>query len=234
MVRAGLEWFLKGTGIGATNHMEVGGFVRTNDKVEHPNLQYHFLPAAIGDYQNPLGYKPAFQAHVCTVRALSRGRIEIQSKDPLAHPKIEPNYLTDEYDLQEMREAIRFTRELFAQKAFDDYRGEEIRPGKDIQSDEELNEFIYNTTESAMHPSCTCKMGSPDDPMSVTDHHGKVHGIEGLRICDASIMPSIVSGNLNAPVIMMAEKISDHIRNRPILAPQPVPVWTHQQSQQQK
>lgn len=225
MIRAGLDWFLNGKGIGATNHMEVGGFVRTNDDVEHPNLQYHFLPAAIGDYHNPLGDCPAFQAHVGTLRAKSRGSIRIKSSDPKEYPEIEPNYLTHEDDMRELREAIHVTRKIFAQPAFDRFRGKEIRPGPDVQTDEELDNFIYTSTESAMHPSCTCKMGVDD--MSVVDAYGKVYGIEGLRVCDASIMPSILSGNLNAPTIMMAEKIADSIRGVAPLPREENKVWTH-------
>ena len=150
------------------------------------------------------------------MRSPSRGRIQLKSKDPRQHPSILFNYMSHEQDWQEFRDAIRITREIMAQPALDPYRGREISPGIDCQSDAELDAFIREHAETAFHPSCSCKMG--EDDMAVVDGQGRVHGLQGLRVVDASIMPEIITGNLNATTIMMAEKIADRIRGR-----QPLP-----------
>lgn len=157
-----------------------------------------------------------FQAHVGSMRSPSRGRIQLKSKDPRQHPSILFNYMSHEQDWQEFRDAIRITREIMAQPALDPYRGREISPGAHVQSDAELDAFIREHAETAFHPSCSCKMG--EDDMAVVDGQGRVHGLQGLRVVDASIMPEIITGNLNATTIMIAEKIADRIRGR-----QPLP-----------
>ncbi|MGY3961860.1 choline dehydrogenase [Aeromonas popoffii] len=208
----GAQWLFQGTGIGASNQFEAGGFIRSSAEFEWPNIQYHFLPVAI-NYNGSNGVKEhGFQAHMGSMRSPSRGRIQIKSKDPRQHPSILFNYMATEQDWREFRDGIRITREIMAQAALDPYRGREISPGKDVQSDAELDAFIREHAETAYHPSCSCKMG--EDDMAVVDGQGRVHGIEGLRVVDASIMPLIVTGNLNAPTIMMAEKIADNIRGR--------------------
>ena len=208
----GAQWLFQGKGIGASNQFEAGGFIRSSAEFEWPNIQYHFLPVAI-NYNGSNGVKEhGFQAHMGSMRSPSRGRIQIKSKDPRQHPSILFNYMATEQDWREFRDGIRITREIMAQAALDPYRGREISPGKDVQSDAELDAFIREHAETAYHPSCSCKMG--EDDMAVVDGQGRVHGIEGLRVVDASIMPLIVTGNLNAPTIMMAEKIADNIRGR--------------------
>ncbi len=154
-------------------------------------------------------YRP-IQAHVGSMRSESRGRIQLRSKDPHAAPSILFNYMSREKDWQEFRDAIRLTREIIAQPAFDQYRGREIAPGPDVTSDAELDAFVRQHAETAYHPCGSCRMGS--DELAVTDGQGRVHGLEGLRVVDASLFPLIPTGNLNAPTIMLAEKIADHIR----------------------
>jgi choline dehydrogenase len=207
----GMQWTFLGTGPGATNHFEAGGFIRSRAGVEHPDLQYHFLPIAASYDGSETAPGHGFQAHVGPMRPTSRGWVKLKSKDPRQHPAILFNYMQTEGDRQEMRAGVRLTREIFAQKAFDPYRGEELSPGPDVRTDAEIDAHIRRKAESAYHPSCSCKMGLPSDPMAVVDAEGRVHGMEGLRVVDASIMPSVVSGNLNAPVIMMAERLSDAI-----------------------
>mgnify|MGYP000961055950 CR=1 FL=1 len=227
--RIGLEWLLFHRGPGASSHFEAGGFIRSRAGVEHPDLQYHFLPIAV----NYDGSQPAkghgYQAHVGPMRPTARGRLWLRSGDPRQPPAFVFNYMGTEGDRQEMRAAVRLTREIFAQKAFDPFRGEELAPGEAVRSDAEIDAFVRRRAESAYHPSCTCRMGPASDPTAVVDADTRVHGLEGLRVVDASIMPDIVSGNLNAPTIMLAEKAADRIAGRPPLAPQEVPVWIHPQ-----
>ncbi len=226
-LKIGLQWILFRSGHGASNKFEVGGFIRSRAGIEHPNLQYHFLPLAINyDGTSPAGGH-GFQAHVGPMRPTSRGRLWLRSADPKAPPAFVFNYMQTESDRQEMREAVRLTREIFAQPAFDGLRGAELAPGREARSDAEIDAFVRAHTESAYHPACTCKMGPEGDPLAVVDGGGCVHGVEGLRVVDASIMPDIVSGNLNAPTIMLAEKIADTIRGRAPLPRSEAPVWIH-------
>ncbi|HHK1978523.1 TPA: choline dehydrogenase [Pseudomonas aeruginosa] len=212
----GAQWLFLGKGLGASNQFEAGGFIRTREAFEWPNIQFHFLPVAI-NYNGSKGVQEhGFQAHMGSMRSPSRGRIHLKSRDPRQHPSILFNYMPHEQDWQEFRDGIRLTREIMNQPALDPYRGRELSPGVSVQSDAELDEFIRNHAETAFHPSCSCKMGSDD--MAVVDGQGRVHGMEGLRVVDASIMPLIITGNLNATTIMMAEKIADRIRGR-----QPLP-----------
>lgn len=208
----GAEWMFLGSGVGASNQFEAGGFIRSRAEFEWPNLQYHFLPVAINYNGSNAVNEHGFQAHVGSMRSPSRGRIRLTSRDPRQHPSILFNYMSSEQDWQEFRDGIRLTREIMAQSALDPYRGRELSPGSACQSDAELDAFIREHAETAYHPSCSCKMG--DDDMAVVDGQGRVHGLEALRVIDASIMPLIVTGNLNAPTIMMAEKIADKIRGR--------------------
>jgi choline dehydrogenase len=219
----GVEWLFLGKGIGASNQFEAGGFIRSSDEFTWPNIQYHFLPVAINyNGSNPVK-EHGFQAHVGSMRSPSRGRIKLKSRDPFEHPSILFNYMSTEQDWREFRDAIRITREIMHQPALDAYRGEEISPGKNLQSDAELDEFVRNHAETAYHPSCSCKMG--EDDMAVVDGQGRVHGINGLRVVDASIMPVIMTGNLNATTIMIAEKLADRIRNRPSLPKSQAPFY---------
>lgn len=208
----GAEWLFNGTGLGATNHFEGGGFIRTHEKFEWPNIQYHFLPIAVRYDGRNASKSHSFQAHVGSMRSLSRGRIKLKSRNPAEHPSILFNYMSHEQDWEEFRAAIRITREIMNQPALDPYRGAVITPGLDIQTDAQIDEYVKNHAETAYHPSCTCAMGEGND--AVVDAQGRVHGIEGLRVVDASIMPDIITGNLNATTIMIGEKIADAMRGR--------------------
>ena len=207
----GLEWLLFKSGDGATNHFEASAFIRSRAGIKYPDIQYHFLPVAIRYDGKAAAKTHGFQAHVGPMRSRSRGQVRLTSSDPKAKPSILFNYMSHEDDFPEFRHCIRLTREIFQQKAFDPYRGYEIAPGEHVQSDDELDAFIREHVESAYHPCGTAKMGDPDDKMSVVDPECRVIGVDGLRLADSSIFPTIPNGNLNAPSIMVGEKASDHI-----------------------
>lgn len=158
-----------------------------------------------------------FQCHVGSMRSPSTGHVKLASRDPRAKPLLQFNYMAHDTDWREFRAAVRLTRDIIGQDALASFRGREIQPGAAVRSDQEIDRFVQTHAETALHPSGSCKMGAADDPMAVVDHQGRVHGVSGLRVVDASIMPRIVTGNLNAPTIMIAEKIADHIRRRPPL-----------------
>ncbi|HET9108336.1 MAG TPA: choline dehydrogenase [Steroidobacteraceae bacterium] len=221
----GVRWLLTKGGLGASNQFEAGGFIRSRAGVRYPNIQYHFLPMAVSYDGSSLAQEHGFQAHVGPMRSQSRGWVRLASADPDEKPKVFFNYMSRPEDWEEMRACVRLTREIFAQPAFAPYRGREIQPGSAVQSDEQIDEFIRGHVESAYHPSCSCRMGSSDDPRAVVDPQARVRGLEGLRVVDSSIMPSITTGNLNAPTLMLAEKAADHIRGRPMLPPQDVPFY---------
>jgi len=203
----GMQWYLFNTGAGATNHFETGAFLRSSNKVMYPDLQFHFLPVAM-NYDGSDKYEGhGFQVHVGPMKPTSRGAITLRSADPREAPRIQFDYNSTEEDREVMRRGIEMVREIVSQPAFDGLRGQELRPGSGDADD--IDEFIRDYGESAYHPSCTCKMGL--DEMAVVDAVARVHGLEGLRVIDASIMPDVTNGNLNAPVIMMAEKLSDAI-----------------------
>ncbi|BAL27032.1 choline dehydrogenase (plasmid) [Azoarcus sp. KH32C] len=208
----GAQWLFGGTGTGASNQFEAGGFIRSRSEFQWPNIQFHFLPVAINYNGSNAVKEHGFQAHVGSMRSPSRGRIHVKSKDPRQHPSILFNYMSSEQDWQEFRDAIRITREIMNQPALDPYRGRELSPGIDLKSDAALDAFVRERAETAFHPSCSCKMG--EDDMAVVDGQGRVHGLQGLRVVDASIMPMIITGNLNATTIMIGEKIADRIRGR--------------------
>jgi choline dehydrogenase len=214
----GIEWYLRGTGIAASNHFEAGGFIRSSEDFAWPNLQYHFIPLAMNyDGSNPVKAH-GFQCHVGSMRSPSTGFVKLASRDPQAKPRLLFNYMAHDVDWREFRAGVRRTREIIGQRAMDEFRGREIKPGMKIQSDAEIDAFVREHAETALHPSCTCKMGDASDPMAVVDREGRVHGATGLRVVDASIMPRIITGNLNAATIMIAEKLADVIRGR-----QPLP-----------
>ncbi|XP_013382158.1 choline dehydrogenase, mitochondrial [Lingula anatina] len=225
MIRIGLQWFLSHSGMGATTHMEVGGFIRSAAGVQHPDIQFHFLPSTFNDHGRKPGDRHAFQAHIGTLRSASTGHIKLKSRDPNDHPLIDANYMSMEQDWEEFRVGLRLTREIFSQKAFDEFRGPELKPGLSVQTDAEIDAFVRATADTVYHPSCTCKMGAADDKMAVVNSSGQVYGLKNLRVVDASIMPSMVSGNLNAPTIMIAEKCADVILGKPPLAPSSAKVW---------
>ncbi|MFC2250763.1 choline dehydrogenase [Labrys portucalensis] len=221
----GVQWLLRKDGLGATNHFESCGFIRSRAGIPYPDIQYHFLPMAVSYNGNSLASEHGFQAHVGPMRSKSRGHIRLKSRDVREAPLIRFNYMSHPDDWTEMRACVRLTREIFQQKAFEPYRGREISPGADVTSDEAIDAFIAQHVESAFHPSGTCKMGDPADPMTVVDFETKVVGLENLRIADSSIIPLITNGNLNAPSIMIGEKASDHILGKPLLAPSNAPVY---------
>ena len=222
----GARWLLNRSGLGATNHFESCAFIRSKADVEWPDIQYHFLPAAIR-YDGKSAFDgDGFQVHVGHNKPKSRGSVTLQSANPTVPPKILFNYLQHPDDIEGFRACVRLTREIIAQSAFDDFRDGEIQPGEHIQTDEEIDAFVREAVESAYHPSCSCKMG--EDEMAVVDSQTNVHGIEGLRVVDSSIFPTIPNGNLNAPTIMVAEKAADIILGKPVLPPQNVPVDIHQ------
>ena len=210
----GARWMLRKDGLGATNHFESCGFIRSRPGIEYPDIQYHFLPMAVAYDGSTLAKEHGFQAHVGPMRSKSRGWVRLKSTDPHEAPAIRFNYLSEPDDWIEMRACVRLTREIFAQPAFDRYRGRELQPGDRVQTDQEIDAFIRDKVESAYHPSCSCKMGAASDARAVVDPEARVHGLEGLRVIDSSIMPSVTTGNLNAPTIMLAEKAADHVLGR--------------------
>jgi choline dehydrogenase len=210
----GAEWLARQRGLGASNHFEAGGFIRSRAGVRYPDIQFHFLPMAVAYNGSTLAREHGFQAHVGPMRSKSRGSVRLKSPNPADAPRIRFNYMSHPEDWIETRACVRLTREIFAQRAFDPYRGREIKPGADCVSDEAIDGFVRDHIDTAYHPSCTCKMGSPADPFAVVDPDTRVIGLEGLRVVDSSIMPSITNGNLNAPTIMLAEKAADMIRGR--------------------
>ncbi len=221
----GARWILAKNGLGSSNHFEAGGFIRSRAGIRYPDIQFHFLPMAVSYDGSSLAREHGFQAHVGPMRSKSRGWVRLASANPLDHPKIFFNYMSHPDDWAEMRACVRLTREIFAQPAFDRYRGREIQPGADVQTDEQIDAFVREHAETAYHPSCTCKMGRDDDPLAVVDSQTRVRGIEALRVVDSSIMPSITNGNLNAPTIMLAEKAADHILGNPLLPKSTAPCY---------
>lgn len=222
---AGAQWLFLRSGIGATNHFESCGFIRSRAGIPYPDIQYHFFPMAINYDGSALATEHGFQAHVGPMRSKSRGSVTLRSADPRDPPHIRFNYMSHPDDWVDMRACVRLTREIFQQPAFAAWRGREIQPGADCTTDEQIDAFIADKVESALHPSCTCKMGAPDDPMAVVDPELRVIGVTGLRIADSSVMPAITTGNLNAPTIMIGEKAADHILGKPLLAPSNAPFY---------
>jgi choline dehydrogenase len=212
--RIGAQWLFFKTGDGATNHFESAAFVRSKPGVDYPDIQYHFLPAAIRYDGKAASKGHGFQAHVGPMRSKSRGSVTLRSSDPFEKPKILFNYMSHPDDWTDFRHAVRLTREIFGQAALTPYRGREISPGAQVQSDDAIDDFLREHAESAFHPCGTCKMGAVDDPMAVVDPQCRVIGVEGLRVADSSIFPRVTNGNLNGPSIMTGEKASDHILGR--------------------
>jgi len=233
-LKIGVRWILTKKGLGSTNHFESCGFIRSKAGVEWPDLQYHFLPAAMRYDGKEAFAGHGFQVHIGHNKPKSRGSVKVVSGDAKAHPEIRFNYLQHEDDREGFRDCVRLTREIINQPALDDFRGEEIQPGIGVQSDDQIDDFVRNFVESAYHPSCSCKMGTDD--LAVVDPQTRVHGIKGLRVVDSSIFPTIPNGNLNAPTIMVAERAADMILARELLPPAKVEVamdsnWQEQQRQ---
>jgi len=220
----GARWLALRTGLGATNHFEACAFIRSKAGRRSPDIQYHFLPAAMR-YDGQAAFDgDGYQVHVGPNKPTSRGSVSIRSADPATKPSIRFNYLSTDEDIADWRSTIRLTREILAQDSLAPYRGEEIQPGRGITSDADIDAWVRANVESAYHPSCTVKLGADDDPMAVLDEQCRVRGFDGLRVVDSSIFPTLTNGNLNAPTMMVAERAADLIRDR-TLAPERVPVW---------
>ncbi len=229
--RIGAEWMFLRRGVGASNHFEAGGFIRSNDEVAYPNLMFHFLPIAIRydgskPAESPDGQGHGYQVHIGPMYSDVRGTVKIRSADPYEHPALQFNYLSTENDRREWIEMIRATRHILGQPAFAPFSAGEISPGPSVETDQEILDWVAKDAETALHPSCTAKMGT--DPLSVVDPRSmKVHGTEGLRVVDASVMPYVTNGNIYAPVMMLAEKAADLIAGNDPLAPLDVPFYRH-------
>jgi choline dehydrogenase len=227
----GARWLFLRSGPGATNHFEGGGFLRSNDEVRYPNLMFHFLPIAIRyDGSAPAGGH-GYQVHIGPMYSDSRGSVKITSRDPAVHPALRFNYLSTPTDRREWAEAIRITRRILNQPAFAPYNGGELSPGPDVATDEQILDWVARDGETALHPSCTCAMGtggqSVVDPATM-----RVHGLDGLRVVDASVMPYVTNGNIYAPVMMIAEKSADLILGNTPLPPSPAEFYRHEPAQQ--
>ena len=220
----GARWVATKKGLGATNHFESCGFIRSRAGLQWPNIQYHFLPGAMRYDGRAAFAGDGFQVHVGPNKPHSRGQVAIRSDDPFAAPSIRFNYLQHEQDRQDWRDCIRLTREVLQQPSLAPFRGDEIQPGMDIENDAAIDAWVKANVESAYHPSCSVKMGADDDPMAVLDGECRVRGTTGLRVADSSIFPSITNGNLNAPSMMVGERAADLIRGQSLPA-EHHPVW---------
>jgi choline dehydrogenase len=226
----GLRWFLAHNGLGATNHFEAGAFIRSRAGIEHPDLQLALTPMAVAADAQMAGRsigQPAFTTHANVMRPTSRGRLWLRSADPAAPPRMVINYMQTQEDTDALVAAVKLVREVHAQPAFDHFRGEELAPGPAVRDDAEIVAWLRANVDTAFHPVGTCKMGRDTDPTAVVDDRCRVFGIEGLRVIDASIMPDVVSGNTNAPAIMIAEKAADMVLGRAPPPPSEAPVWIH-------
>lgn len=217
----GARWFFFKSGLGASNQFESNAYIRSRAGLRYPDLQYHFLAGAISYDGSSAVEGHGFQVHLGANKPKSRGWVRLKSSDPEAPPEIFFNYLHEEQDKQDYRTALRLTREIFAQPAFDPYRGDEVSPGKNVQTDDEIDDWVAETAETAYHPCGSCRMGK--DAMAVVDPEFRVHGIENLRVVDSSIMPTLTNGNINVPTIMIGERGSDIILGRELLKPSDAP-----------
>jgi len=223
----GLQWFLTKSGAAATNHFEAGGFIRSRAGIEHPDLQFTFMPLAVIPGTVETRPEHAFQVHIDLLRPESLGRLEARSADPREPPSILFNYLQSPRDREDFRVSVELLREILGQKALDPYRGEELFPGPEVRSADQIDAWVRQAVETCYRPVGTCKMGIASDQFAVVDDELRVHGLSGLRVVDASIMPSIVSGNTNAPTIMIAERAADLIKGKTPLQRIEAPVSIH-------
>lgn len=224
----GLQWLLRRKGPASSNHFEGGGFVRSNEEVDYPNLMFHFLPLAVRYDGKKADAEHGYQVHVGPMYSNSRGSLKIRSRNPFEHPDFVFNYLSTEEDKHEWVEAIRVARNILSQSALAPYNDGEISPGSSVQTDEEVLEWVAKDAETALHPSCSARMGPSSDPMAVVDPLTmKVHGIENLRVVDASAMPSTTNGNIHSPVLMLAERAADIIRGEKPLEPEYKDYYQH-------
>jgi choline dehydrogenase len=224
--RIGAEWMFLRRGIGATNHFEAGGFVRSNDQVDYPNLMFHFLPIAIRYDGSRPAAEHGYQVHIGPMYSDVRGALRLKSRDPMEHPALRFNYLSTENDRREWIEMIRAARNILTQPAFDVFNAGELSPGPSVETDQEILDWVAEDAETALHPSCTAKLGTDDE--SVLDPQSmQVHGVDGLRVVDASAMPYVTNGNIYAPVMMIAEKAADLILGNTPLPPLHIPYYRH-------
>ena len=224
-LRIGAQWVLTKSGLGATNHFESCGFIRSRAGLAAPDIQYHFLPAAIR-YDGQAAFDGhGFQVHVGPNKPDSRGHVRISGPDSIHEPLIQFNYLSTEKDLADWRQCLRLTREILQQPALDEFRGGEIQPGIDLSDDAAVDAWVRRNVETAYHPSCSCRMGARNDERAVVDPQCRVRGLEGVRIVDSSIFPTIPNGNLNAPTIMVAERAADLILGKEPMRILDAPVW---------
>jgi choline dehydrogenase len=231
--RVGYQWLFKRTGAAATNHFEAGGFIRSNPQVAYPNVQFHFLPVAIRYDGSSPSKGHGYQVHVGPMYSDARGSVKIKSSNPRQHPALTFNYLSTDQDRREWVEAIRCARNIMNQPAFEPFNAGEMSPGSSVETDQQILDWVAADGETALHPSCTCKMGK--DPMAVVDPDSmKVHGLEALRVVDASVMPYVTNGNIYAPVMMIAEKAADLILGNTVLAPSSVPFYRYQPGNKKK
>ncbi|MFT4933849.1 MAG: choline dehydrogenase [Pseudoalteromonas distincta] len=221
----GMNYVFFNKGPGRQQFLESGAFLRSRPDLDRPDLQIHCVLAIMQDHGKVAVAKDGFTFHVCQLRPESRGRVGLRSADPMDHPAIFANYLATEEDRRAIREGVKMMREVARQAALDPYRGPEYSPGEAVQTDEEIDAWIKRTSETIYHPVGTCKMGADGDAMAVVDAELKVRGLTGLRVIDASVMPTLVGGNTNAPTIMIAEKASDMILGRPALPAEDAPVY---------
>ena len=230
----GARWLFTRTGLGATNHFESCGFIRSRAGVQWPDIQYHFLPGAMR-YDGRAAFPGhGFQVHVGPKKPQSRGCVKIVSQSPKDSPKILFNYLEAQQDREDWRACIHLTREIFEQPAMEPFRGAEIQPGRSVISNSDIDDWVRQNVESAYHPSCTCRMGAIDDATAVLDSACRVKGVESLRVVDSSVFPEITNGNLNAPTIMLAERVGDMILGGSLLPPLDSSVWIDEYWQQRQ
>jgi choline dehydrogenase len=227
----GYQWLFHKKGAAATNHFEAGGFVRSNPDVAYPNIQFHFLPLAIRYDGSSPNTDHGYQVHIGPMYSDARGQVKIKSKDPFQHPALNFNYLSTDQDKREWVEAIRLARDIMNQPSFDEFNKGEISPGPAVETDEEILDWVAKDGETALHPSCTCKMGKDKDAV-VDPSTMKVHGTQGLYVVDASVMPYITNGNIYSPVMMIAEKAADLILGNTPLAPEDAPYHRHNTRQE--
>ena len=220
----GAQWLLRRDGIGATNHFEGGGFCRSNDDVDYPNLMFHFLPMAIRYDGSAPAAGHGYQVHVGPMTSDARGWVRIRSTDPLQHPALQFNYLSTDQDRREWVEAVRVARRILNQPAMDAYNGGELSPGPTIASDTEILDWVRRDAETALHPSCTAKMGVGADAV-LDPATMRVHGLKGIRVVDAGAFPYVTNGNIYAPVMMVAEKSADLILGNTPLPPSQAPIY---------
>jgi choline dehydrogenase len=218
----GLQYLFTGQGPGRTNHLHAGAFLKTRGELDRPDIQLHLVNAVMQDHARIKPDRDGFTVHACQLRPESRGTVTLASSDPFEPPAIDPRYLAEENDRRTLRDSVRVVREIVRQPALDLYRGDEFKPGAHVRTDSEIDSWIRQNAETIYHPVGTVRMGV--DARAPVDEQLRVRGVDGLRVIDASVMPTLIGGNTNAPTIMIAEKLADIIRGRPALPPQDAPI----------